>query len=261
MKLVTFNIRCDYGEDGENNFVFRKPLILEKLRREEPDLICFQEVLPHVAVWLKEALGEYYVIGCGRSQTLEDEQMAVAYRKDRLNLIAMETFWLSETPWVPGSRYPEQSICPRTGTEALFELLSSRQVFHLTNVHLDHEFPQARERGLAQLLNRREAHRLFPQAPSVIAGDMNAEPDSPEMAALKTSPFRNVTEGIGVTYHGFGRADQPCSIDYILTCGFICERVERWTEERGGVYLSDHYPVCAVLHPEGGELAPDPFHP
>ena len=37
MKLVTFNIRCDYGEDGENNFVFRKPLILEKLRREEPD--------------------------------------------------------------------------------------------------------------------------------------------------------------------------------------------------------------------------------
>ena len=55
--------------------------------REQPDVICFQEVLPHVAVWLKESLWDYYVIGCGRSAALEDEQMAVAYRKDRLNLI------------------------------------------------------------------------------------------------------------------------------------------------------------------------------
>ena len=170
MKLVTFNIRCDCGEDGRNNFCFRKPLILEKLRREAPDAICFQEALPHVAAWLKEALPDYSVIGCGRSETLEDEQMAVAYRKDRLNLIAMETFWLSETPWAPGSRYPRQSICPRTGTEALFQDLASRQVFRLTNVHLDHEFPEARERALAQLLARAEDRRLFPRAPEVIAG-------------------------------------------------------------------------------------------
>lgn len=249
VKLVTFNIRCDYGEDGKNNFQFRKPLILEKLRREAPDAVCFQEALPHVAAWLKDSLADYYVVGCGRSETLEDEQMAVAYRKDRLNLIAMETFWLSETPYVPGSRYPRQSVCPRTGTEALFEDLASRRVFRLTNVHLDHEFPEARERALAQLLARGEDRRLFPGAPEIIAGDMNAEPWDPEMAALKTAPYRNVTEGVGVTYHGFGRADRPCSIDYILTRGFACGRVERWTEERDGVYLSDHYPVCAILRP------------
>ena len=253
MKLATFNIRCDYGEDGENNFCFRKPLILEKLRRERPDAVCFQEVRPHVAVWLKEALEGYYVIGCGRSETLEDEQMTIAYRKDRLNLIAMETFWLSETPWVPGSRFPKQSVCPRTGTEVLLEDLDGKYVFWLTNVHLDHEFPEARERGLAQLLRRAEERRLFPHAPQIIAGDMNAEPDSLELAALRESPYRNVTEGIGVTYHGFGRADQSCSIDYILTRGFACQRVEKWTEERNGVYLSDHYPVCALLRPGAEE--------
>lgn len=249
MKLVTFNIRCDWGEDGENDFCFRKPLILEKLRREAPDVVCFQEVLPHVAAWLKEALEGYYVIGCGRSEDLRDEQMAVAYRKDRLNLIAMETFWLSDTPWVPGSRYPKQSVCPRTAAEVLLEDLASGLVFRLTNVHLDHEFPEARERGLEQLLRRPEGWRLFPHAPAVIVGDMNAEPDSPEMAALGSSPYRNVTGGIGVTYHGFGRSDEPCSIDYILTRGFVCESVEKWTDERDGVYLSDHYPVCAVLRP------------
>ena len=75
MKLVTFNIRCDWGGDGNNNFCFRKPLILEKLRAEAPDAVCFQEVLPHVAAWLKEALEGYNVIGCGRTEALDDEQM------------------------------------------------------------------------------------------------------------------------------------------------------------------------------------------
>ena len=121
LKLVTFNIRCDYGQDGDNNFEYRKPFILEKLTAEQPDIICFQEVLPHVAIWLKENLADYYVIGCGRSETLEDEQLTIAFRKKRLNLISMETFWLSPTPCIPGSRYEEQSICPRVCTEAVLE--------------------------------------------------------------------------------------------------------------------------------------------
>ena len=58
MKFVTFNIRCDFGQDGANNFIYRRPLILEKIRQEKPDIIGFQEVLPHVAAWLKENLTE-----------------------------------------------------------------------------------------------------------------------------------------------------------------------------------------------------------
>lgn len=246
MKIVTFNIRCDFGQDGDNNFCFRKPLIMEKLRRENPDVICFQEVLPHVAVWLKEALWDYYIIGCGRSADLRDEQMAVAYRKDRLNLIQMETFWLSETPWTPGSRYPEQSVCPRTATEAVFEELASGRVFRLVDVHLDHEFAGARERGLRQVLKKVADPALFAGVPTIIAGDMNAEPGSPEMAALADSPFENVAAGVGDTYHGYGK-DAPCCIDYILVKGFTCQKAEKWTEQRDGVYLSDHYPVCAIL--------------
>lgn len=249
MKLVTFNIRCDCGEDGRNNFCFRKPLILEKLRREAPDAVCFQEALPHVAAWLKEELTGCCVIGCGRSEALEDEQMTVAYRKDCLNLIQMETFWLSDTPNAPGSRYPRQSICPRSATEALFEDLPGKTVFRLVNTHLDHEYPEARAQGLSQILQKLFQSRLFPDAPTVITGDMNAEPDSPEMSALRTAPYQNVTAGTGVTYHGYGCGDPPCAIDYILTRGFTCESVEKWTDCRDGVYLSDHYPVCAHIHP------------
>lgn len=253
MKIVTFNIRCDYNQDGNNNFCFRKPLILEKLRQEEPDIICFQEVLPHVAGWLKEKLGEYNVIGCGRMEDLEGEQVSVAYRKNRINLIQMETYWLSETPYAPGSRYEDQSICPRVCTEAVLEEYATKQVFRLVNTHLDHEGPGARQKGLAQIMDRLarlDNTALFPEAPVIITGDMNAEPSSPEMAAAGRPPYRNLSEGIGITYHGYMRSEAPCCIDYIITKGFVCESVEKWTDVREGVFLSDHYPVCAVLRPE-----------
>ena len=51
------------------------PLILEKIRQEKPDIIGFQEVLPHVAAWLKENLTEYYIAGCGREKDLTGEKL------------------------------------------------------------------------------------------------------------------------------------------------------------------------------------------
>lgn len=249
MKFVTFNIRCDFGQDGNNNFSYRKPLILRKIEQEKPDIICFQEVLPHVAVWLKENLAGYYVIGCGRSSKLRDEQTAIAYRAERMNLIRMDTYWLSETPDVPGSRYPDQSPCPRTCTEALFEDMQEEKVFRVANTHLDHEGQLARRLGLEQILGRVGGDSLFGDAPMILTGDFNAEPDWEEMQVLKEYPaFRNVTEGIGVTYHGFTPDAVPSSIDFIILRGSIdCESLEKWTEQENGVYLSDHYPVCAVL--------------
>lgn len=250
MKIVTFNIRYDCGEDGANNFCFRKAFILEKLRQEQPDIICFQEVLPHVAAWLKEELSEYYVIGCGRSETLEDEQAAVAYRKDSINLIQMETYWLSDTPYIPASRYQGQSICPRIATEAVFEEIAAKRVFRVIDTHLDHEGASAREQGLRQIMEKVERAGFFAGIPVIVAGDMNAEPDSPEMAVAQEYSYGNAAAGIGITYHGYGRAQDPGCIDYIFTRGFCCERVEKWTDERDGLFLSDHYPVCAVLRAE-----------
>ena len=103
MKFVTFNIRCDFGQDGANNFIYRRPLILEKIRQEKPDIIGFQEVLPHVAAWLKENLTEYYIAGCGREKDLTGEAMIIAYRKERFQSVSLETFWLSPTTSAPRS--------------------------------------------------------------------------------------------------------------------------------------------------------------
>ena len=246
MKLTTFNIRYDCGSDGINNFSCRKELILETIRREAPDIIGFQEVLPHVAVWLKESLSEYYVIGCPRCDDLTGEQVCIAFRPDKFNLMKMDTFWLSPTPYVPGSRYAEQSICPRTCTEAVLHELSTGKVLRLLNTHLDHEGSLARILGAKQIIAHVQNAEFFPHAPAVLVGDLNAEPDSPEMQLL-SSFFRNLTEGIGITYHSFG-GSQSATIDYIFLRGAVEGTAPRkWDECRAGVYLSDHYPVCTEL--------------
>lgn len=249
MKIVTFNLRCDHGQDGENCFVFRQPLILKTIERERPDVICFQEVLPHMAAWLKSSLADYYIVGCGRGEKLDSEQMTVAFRKEKYQLLDMRTFWLSETPAVPGSRYPSQSSCPRTCTDAVLLEEESGHVFRVLNTHLDHVGREARKRGLLQILRHAESVGLLPGIPMILTGDFNAEPDSEEMRPLSACPgLVNATKDIGVTYHGYGKADAPSQIDYIVLKGDLrCENVRKWTDEENGVYLSDHYPVCAEI--------------
>ena len=248
MKIVTFNIRLDCGMDGDNIFSFRRDFILRKLRRENPDVVCFQEVLPHVAAWLKESLPEYDIAGCPRGALLDDEQTCVAYRRNRFNLLRMEAFWLSPTPDVPGSRYEAQSPCPRICTEIILQDLSQGNVFRLLNTHLDHEGQPARILAVEQILKKLRSETFFPGIPVLLTGDMNAEPDSEEMNLVtRSSGLRNLTEGIGGTYHGFGMA-APVSIDYIFaTREFTCTRLEKWMDREGPLYLSDHYPVCANL--------------
>jgi len=248
IKVVTFNIRLDCKWDGENNFEFRQPLILKTLRKECPDIVCFQEVLPHVQTWLKESLPEYTVVGCGREPGLRGESVCIAFRANLFSVIHMDTFWLSPEPFTPGSRYAEQSDCPRTAVELLLHLDGTEQVLRILNTHLDHQGTLARSLGLQQILRHLDHAPLFPDAPVILTGDLNAPPESPEISVFRAYPeYRNATEGIGMTYHGYMKGT-PGSIDYIFLRGPIsCLKTEKWMDCENGVYLSDHYPVCAHL--------------
>lgn len=249
IKLVTFNIRCDFGQDGANNFSFRKPFILEKIEKESPDIICFQEVLPHVALWLKENLRDYYVIGCGRDKNLQDEQTSIAYKKLRFNLMEMKVFWLSPTPLVPGSRYQNQSECPRVCTEALLQDITAGKLLRLYNTHLDHIGGEARRLGLGQILEKMKHEQSFAGAPVILTGDFNCLPDSPEMELLKEYPYLiDLTQDVKGTFHDYGRAERPEKIDYIIAQNsFKRVSLELWKKCKDGVYLSDHYPVCVEI--------------
>lgn len=252
MKVVSFNIRCDFQQDGDNSFIFRRPLILEKIQQEKPDIIGFQEVLPHVHRWLQDNLTGYTVVGCGREADLTGESMTIAIRNETTQLIRLDTFWLSPTPLEPGSRYPDQSDCPRTCTRAILLHQDSQTPIRFYNTHLDHISSQARLQGLTQLLCQMERDTERYPYPILLTGDFNAVPDSPEMEPLKEHPnlmLRDVTTSLPFTFHNyFHTPDVTSKIDYIFVSSvFQAKQVCCWKEEENGVYLSDHYPVCAEL--------------
>ncbi len=249
IRFVTFNIRCDFDQDGENSFRFRQGAVREKIEAEKPDVICFQEVLPHVAAWLKETLRDYCVLGCGRSRNFDDEQMTVAFRWERFDLLAWETYWLSASGR-PGSRFRGQSTCPRTAAEAVLWDREEKALYRVVNTHLDHVSADARARGLAVILKRLSEPRVFPKARAILAGDFNAEPDAPELAALwDEGGMIDAAADAGGTFHDYGKLARPEKIDYVcLSPGLKAQNAVCWKDETKGVFLSDHYPICVEIY-------------
>lgn len=249
LQTVTFNIRYDCGLDGTNNFCFRKEHILQTIQNRQPDVIGFQEVLPHVMKWLQENLTQYHVVGCGRGSHYDDEHMVIAYRKDRFDLFALDTFWLSPTPFIPGSRYENQSMNPRTCVCATLKEKNFFQPFRVYVTHLDDQGVTARCQGISQVLHRMEEDRTHLPMPAILMGDFNAHPEDEELIRVKSLPYlRDITTGFSHTFHGFGDSSAFEKIDYIFVSEeWTAESVSLWEDCWDGVYLSDHYPICAQL--------------
>lgn len=252
MKIVTFNIRRDFDTDGKNRFIYRKERILKKIKCENPDIICFQEVLPEVLEWLKREFPEYMMAGCGRGQSLGDEAAIVAFQKDKFDIVKMDTFWLSETPFIPGSRYENQSVCPRTCTMVLLKEVETGNVIRVYNTHLDHEGENARKRGLEQIFMQIKLNKLFPDAFMILAGDFNMLPEDPQMKwCFEKSELIDLTKGMKGTFHEFGKISNPEKIDYIFASkDFEVLKRGHWLEAENDEYLSDHYPLFVEIYTE-----------
>ena len=53
IKVMTFNMRINTPVDGDNWFCHRRPKIAEVIRRENPDIIGFQEIDEEIAIYVK----------------------------------------------------------------------------------------------------------------------------------------------------------------------------------------------------------------
>ena len=254
MKIVTFNLRTENGRDGLNAFENRRGFIIDRLEAHDADIIGFQEITPGMNDFLRTHMDKYTLVGCGRNANYLGEHNPVAFKKDRFELIGLDVSWLSETPFVPGSRFPVQSSCPRIITHTILRPLGDGAPFHFYNTHLDHVSSEARVQGATQLLNKmREDQKTHP-FPLILTGDFNAEPDKPEIRMFTADPLglTDQSNGVGTTWHGYGTSFGP-RIDYIFTRGFTAEsEATLWTEQLGGLYLSDHYAVEILLHREDG---------
>ena len=244
--IASFNIRYPNPDDGENFFPHRLPHILEKIQKEQPDIIGFQELMPAPFEALQKGLPGYSFVGDCRDAERKDESNRIAFRSDRFEAEKWGQFWLSPTPDVPGSRYEQQSICPRICTWVFLKETVTGKELLAVNTHLDHEQEYARMKGLEQIFRTIPEIRGKKDVPVLITGDFNLTPAEAPYALIEKAGYQDLTAGMAPTYHGFEK-DEPVKIDYILCDRPVSFTQDRWHQCINGVYLSDHDPVLAHI--------------
>jgi endonuclease/exonuclease/phosphatase family metal-dependent hydrolase len=112
----------------------------------------------------------------------------------RVNVVAFEpdlsdsgTFWLSDTPWKPGSRTWGNEI-PRVAAWLRLIDRSTHRGFYVFNTHWDHRHQGSRERAAVLMAQRIDA-RKHPHEPVALMGDFNAVEENPALAYLTGAPI------------------------------------------------------------------------
>lgn len=250
-KAMTFNLLYGGHDNEPTALENRKPKILELIQKEQPDLIGCQEALGSMRRWMDRNLnGTYAMVGCGRSEGCHGESVPVFYKKSRFALLSLETFWLSETPDVPGSKLADAGQdCPRLAHILRLMDLETQQRIRFVNTHLDCGASRAREWELNCLEER--IGKISPDELFIMTGDFNFRPEEAPMRSflerMKPMGVRDVAEAAGGTLHDFGRCNPPIKIDYIFSNGEAGSVRIVPDEHPDGVWYSDHYAVCAEL--------------
>lgn len=254
LSVMTFNMRYDNPEDGQNNWRFRRERIAGVIKAQEVDVLGTQELLSNQFDDLSGLLTGYQGVGVGRLDGAESgEYCAVFFRKDRFTLLDSGTFWLSETPEVVGS-LGWDGACERIATWVVLRDRDGREFFFI-DTHLDHVGQVARDEGVSLLMKRIET--LSGGRPVILTGDFNSEPGSSVVAHVQKDGVLRDAKAIAAQRSGtdwsfsdFGQipeAERPL-LDYIFVSGDIeAVRYEVLPDTFDGGYVSDHAPVMAVV--------------
>ncbi len=251
LKLVTFNVRCTW--DWLDGFVSRMGLIFDKIKKEAPDVVAFQEVTPQILEGLKHIMPDYLFAGHGREADYSGEGLYTAINLNTLQLVGLETFWIAPDPYDKHSKFSDQSPFPRICVETTLFHPASKTEFRVYNVHLDHEGTLAMADGLRCVLQKARERNNNYFMETVFLGDFNQEPGGPVEQAFsewESPKLFDITSALPGTFHDYGKLERPLKIDYILTTqGFknCLTDTTLWTETLNGHKLSDHYPICAEL--------------
>jgi len=254
LTVVTYNLRFA-SNTKPNAWPDRRPVMIDCVRRMDPDLMGTQEGVYEQLRELAAGLPDHTWLGQGRDGGSHGEFMAVFYRKERFDPLEYGHFWLSDTPAVVGSRTWDHTN-PRMVTWVRFLDRRTQRAFYFFNTHLDHAVQAAREKG-AELIAQRVA-ALNTHLPILLTGDFNAASGDNRAYDILVQPDRfqdtwhlaqsRKGEDLG-TFNGF--RDVPRDgrrIDWILLRGkAVVTESEVIPFRQGDQFPSDHFPVLARL--------------
>lgn len=254
-KIMTYNIRYDNPNDGENQWSKRKAFLSNQIAYNEPDVFGIQEGLHHQVKYLDSTLVNYKYIGIGRDDgQTKGEYSAIFYNTKMLKVIKKSTFWLSETPnkISVGWDASMERIC----TYALFKDISNNQHFWVFNTHFDHIGDKARLQSTKLIVKKVESLNKKGY-PVVLMGDLNLKPESKPIkylsSVLNDSKTISLTKPFGPTgtFNGF-KFNKPVTnrIDYVFTSKKNIE-VKKYavlSDSKDCKYPSDHLAVLAEIY-------------
>jgi endonuclease/exonuclease/phosphatase family metal-dependent hydrolase len=181
----------------------------------------------------------------------------VFYLKERFEMIRTKTFWLSETPEIAGSQSWGSGL-PRIVTWMELADKNTHEHFFFFNTHFAHDSDSARIMSAEMLLNKIDT--IAAGFPFIVTGDFNMDISSKGYELL-TGPHESVPllsdsykisekrhMGPAYTFNGFSDKASGGRIDFIFVKnGMRVIENRTFIKKEHGIYISDHWPVMAVL--------------
>ena len=251
-RLMTYNIRHDNPNDGENIWENRKNKMAGLLNYYEPSFLGIQEGLLHQVKYLDQSLPAYDYIGIGRDDGKQKgEYCAIFYNTKIYRVIIDSTFWLSETPDTPSNGW--DANLNRICTYGLFENLQTKERIWVMNTHFDNRGKLARENS-AKLISKRVEQINKDNLLLVLMGDFNATTEQKPIQILKAhfSDAAEISEkplyGPPGTSNGFRQDKIVRRIDYLFTKNVKVLSYSHIDDRRDNNYhVSDHLPVLMTI--------------
>lgn len=254
IKAMTFNIRVKNPFDVMNPWSKRKEIVVDLLASHAPDIIGLQEALNSQLKHIARSLPQYSVYSAGRSNgKTKGEACPILYRTDRFDLLDSGTFWFSNTPDKPSTRFG--NFVPRICSWVHLAASDTGTGFYIYNLHLDNVSQSSRAKSVRQLAEHIAARKT--NEPFIVMGDFNMKIENPAMEYLQQIPQLQMTDAwlslnAGksniATYHSFSGKRNGPKIDH-MPLGKNAQVLQIHIDQRdtNGKYPSDHFPVIAKI--------------
>ena len=258
LKLMTYNLKFA-SPDYKPSWQVRREMLVDMIRKYNPDIIGTQEGLKEQIDYLADHLPEYVVIGEGRKGGDDDEHMAIFFKRDKFRLREMQSFQLSQTPEIIGSG-PENNPRmvswvrlaflnrPKEGEKSAYPQdyrghWENNHEFYIFNTHFFNGPDQlARLNASKLILKRINALNRFgewtAERPVFLMGDFNCRPGSAPYKVFVSEKDSTNTDLLKNTFEDISK------IDWILYKGAVkVLKHEEVDYNVDGVYPSDHKPI------------------
>jgi len=249
MTIMTFNIRYDSPNDGEDSWALRKNELCQLINSYHPDFIGIQESMPNQVEYISKHLKDYAFVGYGRDgENTNSESVPLFYNSKKHQLLNSKIFWLSPTPNKTSIGW--DAALNRITTYGAFLNKKTNDTIHIFNTHFDHIGKVARLNSSELILHKIKEYKLL-NKPVILLGDFNSLPEDDAIIKIKNvlNDSYNLSEHKPIgpigTFNGFDHNMVPQNrIDYIFTQNLKVLTYQVINDKRKNQRcISDHLPV------------------